>query len=111
MNFNIVVGSARLSCPNDSHRLREYVAVQAKARATPQLIGVQYLRAIAALMVAYYHALDQIPQYLPYLNRYLLGKAHLANGVDLFFVISGFLITTLLLRERQRSGSISLRRF
>jgi peptidoglycan/LPS O-acetylase OafA/YrhL len=34
-----------------------------------------------------------------------------AAGVDLFFVLSAFLITSLLLRERQETGRISLRLF
>ena len=33
------------------------------------------------------------------------------HGVDIFFVLSGFLITTLLLKEHNRAGRISLRDF
>jgi peptidoglycan/LPS O-acetylase OafA/YrhL len=64
-------------------------------RQLPALDGV---RAVAVLAVMGLH-----------LNFGFLSGGYL--GVDLFFVLSGFLITTLLLEERSASGRISLGRF
>ncbi|MQW75858.1 acyltransferase family protein [Nocardioides sp. dk4132] len=65
---------------------------------SPFRADVQGLRAIAVLTVIAGHA----------------GLAQLPGGfvgVDVFFVISGFLITQLLLREVARTGRVSLRGF
>jgi peptidoglycan/LPS O-acetylase OafA/YrhL len=59
---------------------------------------VQGLRAIAILLALVYHA--DIP---PFSGGYV--------GIEVFFVISGFVITGLLLRERDTSGHTSLRSF
>ena len=58
---------------------------------------VQGLRAIAVLMVLLYHV--------------GLGPSGGFLGVDVFFVLSGFLITGLLVREHERTGRISLTAF
>jgi peptidoglycan/LPS O-acetylase OafA/YrhL len=69
---------------------------------TRYLPGLDGLRCLAILPVIWHHA---TPRPLPG----ILGKG--AVGVDLFFALSGFLITTLLLRERRARGSISLGAF
>lgn len=61
------------------------------------------LRCIAIVAVVYHHANEGRTRWLLETRGFL--------GVDLFFVISGFLIVTLLLRERDRRGSFSLRNF
>jgi peptidoglycan/LPS O-acetylase OafA/YrhL len=55
------------------------------------------VRAVAVMLVMLYHF------GVPYVNG--------AVGVEMFFVLSGFLITWLLLGEQRRSGTISVRAF
>lgn len=63
-----------------------------------RIVGVDGLRAVAVALVLVYHLL---PGAMPG------GMV----GVDAFFVISGFLITTLLVEERRRTGRTDLKRF
>ena len=68
-------------------------------RARPTRIeGLDGLRALAIAGVLVYH-----------LNASWLPGGFL--GVDVFFVVSGFLITTLLVREHHRTGRIRLSQF
>ena len=70
----------------------------AGAPARGRIGGLDGLRAIAVAVVLVYHLL---PGLLPG------GMV----GVDAFFVISGFLITSLLLVERRTTGRIDVKRF
>lgn len=60
--------------------------------------GLDGLRALAVIAVVVYHA-----------DSRWLGGGFL--GVEVFFVISGYLITLLLVAERERTGVMSLRNF
>ena len=69
-------------------------------RDTTYFPALDGLRAVSVLMVLAFHTHD--PLWSP-LNGYL--------GVTVFFVISGMLITTLLLREEDRAGRIDVGAF
>ena len=64
--------------------------------ATAKILEIQGLRALAATLVLIFHA------------KFVSGGF---IGVDIFYVISGFLITGLLLKELNVNGRISLKAF
>lgn len=72
------------------------------AAARRRLPGLDGLRCLAILPVVYHHTTLR-PE------AGFWGRGPL--GVDLFFATSGFLITTLLLEERARTGSVALGAF
>lgn len=58
-----------------------------------KLLGIQYLRAVAALMVVWFHATVEIPQFTQRLSDWgPFSTTHLQFGVHIFFVISGFIM-------------------
>jgi peptidoglycan/LPS O-acetylase OafA/YrhL len=67
------------------------------------------LRALSIIGVIWLHAWIVSPFYQKLQSMPILREG--GFGVQVFFTISGFLITTLLLREKHKSGQISLRAF
>jgi len=77
------------------------------SRTIPSLDG---LRAASVGLVIVGHYLAYLPGLegrFPFVQLSWAGQ----SGVDVFFVISGFLITYILLQEHKQNGAISLRRF
>jgi len=78
--------------------------------------GLNLVRAYAALSVVAWHQKQfQILYHIPIADRFLetLSRIFLRgdDAVMLFFVLSGFLITYLLLAEHRRTGTIAVRKF
>ncbi|MCE7062846.1 acyltransferase [Dyadobacter sp. CY343] len=80
-----------------------------KRRYFPNLNGV---RCIAAVLVIFHH-LEQAKHALGIANMYEVPIVQHAGrlGVGLFFVLSGFLITYLLLDEKGRFGNVDAKKF
>ncbi|MDB4982612.1 MAG: oatA 1 [Myxococcales bacterium] len=74
------------------------------ARRIPSLDGI---RAIAILLVLLGHSISGLPAAAFLIEWFEVGSF----GVSIFFVLSGYLITRLLVEELERDGSISLKRF
>lgn len=75
------------------------------------LPGLHTLRFFAALLVLLFHcndALNQIDSGLSF-NSAILTKGH--RAVDFFFILSGFLITYLALKELKVNGFFAIKKF
>jgi peptidoglycan/LPS O-acetylase OafA/YrhL len=87
--------SPAVNAENDSG-LDSFSADLQRKLSSSQIPALHGIRAIAVFLVILYHFGLPFPG---------------AHGVLIFFVLSGFLITWLLLKEHERSGSISLKGF
>lgn len=96
MHLRVIAGT-RSHCSTMSGMTTE--APPVAARHATHWPGLDGLRGVAALAVVAFH----------------LGYSAISpngyTGVDVFFALSGFLITSLLLREHRRHQAIDLRRF
>jgi len=87
------------------HRADNWAALQPGDISLPlaptirQIDGLQVLRAVAVILVVWCHAGQSLSEYgspeLPALNVF---------GIDIFFVISGFILSLVVLRERRQPG-------
>jgi exopolysaccharide production protein ExoZ len=71
-----------------------------------QIDGLQVLRAVAVLLVAWLHTSQWL---FPLSGRILPGFG--IYGVDIFFVISGFIVCSIVLRTQEQPGIPSMWRF
>jgi peptidoglycan/LPS O-acetylase OafA/YrhL/lysophospholipase L1-like esterase len=89
-----------MSLSNNQYNVSDVASTGGTRRGpvVPYVPALDGMRALAVLAVIVYHA-----------NHSWLGGGFL--GVEVFFVISGYLITLLLIAERERTGSVSLGNF
>lgn len=72
-----------------------------------RIASLDGLRAVSIFLVLLGHSIATT--HVP--HSYIRFARYGETGVVVFFVISGFLITSLLLKEREKTGTISLSRF
>lgn len=96
MALIVAAPSARpVEAPSPASRCAQILMMTGRLSYRPAVDGV---RAVAVMLVFVFHA---VPSALP--GGFI--------GVDVFFVLSGYLITRILVEERDAEGRIDLRRF
>ena len=86
-------------------------ALETVTRPVHDIPSLDGLRAVSIALVVLSHTKAVLPAWVADAGffRYVVGGG--LHGVEIFFVLSGYLITTLLVREYERTGAVSLRRF
>jgi peptidoglycan/LPS O-acetylase OafA/YrhL len=72
------------------------------------LDGLRFLAAFAVIFGHIQHVIHQYQGYYPYVPY---ANKLASFGVDFFFVLSGFLISYLLMQEIEKTGTINIRHF
>ncbi|WP_460613975.1 acyltransferase family protein [Hymenobacter seoulensis] len=78
------------------------------------LTGLNGIRAIAALGVVVSHTTHELPAFnidATVLGSYSKGLTLAGFGVSMFFCLSGFLITYLLLKEKEETHTVQFKKF
>src|SRR5262245_40976793 len=113
MRNSLFSASRHLDYNAASHEpARDGEVVMAERIGRERLFALDILRGIAACLVLARHLPNDLDP-APRGAEYLLECIHRVGwcGVDLFFVLSGFLISSLLFKEYTRHGDLHLSRF
>jgi peptidoglycan/LPS O-acetylase OafA/YrhL len=81
------------------------------SRANRNIPSLDGLRAISVVLVMLAHSRWFLPKLITSTSVFESVVGNGTHGVAVFFIISGYLITTLLIREFNRDGTVSLKRF
>ncbi|MFD0962612.1 acyltransferase family protein [Pseudofulvibacter geojedonensis] len=72
--------------------------------------GLNGIRAIASLLVVIWHT-DRFVSLFGVIPKGFYNTGMASRAVDIFFVLSGFLITYLLFAEKEKTGTINFKKF
>ncbi len=89
-----------------------FPAVELSVKARDYLPGLDLLRIVAFMMIAIFHYFLATNRYWGIHPEFLFSVlSRFEQGVTLFFVLSGFLLTRALLGEIRETGNINVRRY